>query len=489
MKFTPEVRAALEVLRAAAENDFERHRINVLERDLTAPPVVEKVDETHQRFNGVTFCQNHSGHFSTNFPIHRAVYLYYRGDIPANHDIHHIDHNKANNVVENLQCLTPAEHKHVHNSEIKPREFTCEICGKKFFSSRLDWQNVRYCSKRCNSRAFKQNHMEIRTCAYCGKEFSSPAVNPTRFCSASCQNNALWDSKWQQRRLEPKICPICEQEFIPKTGRQIYCSRHCRDIALLRRNRETWQAKRVQKKKTCPACGEKFIASNKAQRYCSSSCAATFRHSTRQKLEEKVCPTCGKTFMPKKSTQTYCSNTCAVAKRNTKKRLERKQRACPVCGKIFTPKFPSSKQVCCSHACGVKLTAEKAKKRNEAKKKVCPICGEAFMPKKGQIYCSRTCAGKGYSQKRRKSDADKQRICPVCGKAFIPSHSLVTCCSRSCGAKITAQKIRKSPTKKVCPVCGKEFTLSCSTSKKVYCSRSCFMKARNQNNKNSDEGT
>ena len=36
MKFTPEVIAALNVLRNAAENDFERHRLDVLERDLAA---------------------------------------------------------------------------------------------------------------------------------------------------------------------------------------------------------------------------------------------------------------------------------------------------------------------------------------------------------------------------------------------------------------------------------------------------------------------
>lgn len=51
MKFTPEVQAALAVLRANAENDFEHHRLDVLERDLTAPPVVEVIDDKHQSLN------------------------------------------------------------------------------------------------------------------------------------------------------------------------------------------------------------------------------------------------------------------------------------------------------------------------------------------------------------------------------------------------------------------------------------------------------
>lgn len=49
MEMTPEVITALTVLRNAAENDFERHRINVLERDLTSPPRVEVIDSAHQK--------------------------------------------------------------------------------------------------------------------------------------------------------------------------------------------------------------------------------------------------------------------------------------------------------------------------------------------------------------------------------------------------------------------------------------------------------
>ena len=52
MVFDEKIKTAFEVLRNAATNDFERHRIDVLERDLTSPPVAEQIDETHQRFNG-----------------------------------------------------------------------------------------------------------------------------------------------------------------------------------------------------------------------------------------------------------------------------------------------------------------------------------------------------------------------------------------------------------------------------------------------------
>lgn len=54
MKQPERVAKLLNELRTLAENDFERHRLDVLERDLTKPPKVEIVDETHQKFNGIT---------------------------------------------------------------------------------------------------------------------------------------------------------------------------------------------------------------------------------------------------------------------------------------------------------------------------------------------------------------------------------------------------------------------------------------------------
>ena len=42
MQFNEQVLTALEVLRNFAENEFEKHRIEVLIQDLTDPPKVDK---------------------------------------------------------------------------------------------------------------------------------------------------------------------------------------------------------------------------------------------------------------------------------------------------------------------------------------------------------------------------------------------------------------------------------------------------------------
>lgn len=45
---------------------------------------------------------------------HILVWEKYFGKIPDGYQIHHIDSNKTNNKIENLQLVTPLEHKRIH---------------------------------------------------------------------------------------------------------------------------------------------------------------------------------------------------------------------------------------------------------------------------------------------------------------------------------------------------------------------------------------
>ncbi|MCG3180456.1 MAG: hypothetical protein BIFFINMI_02817 [Phycisphaerae bacterium] len=45
---------------------------------------------------------------------HRAVWEANRGPIPEGMAIHHVNGNNRDNRIENLQLVTPAEHRHIH---------------------------------------------------------------------------------------------------------------------------------------------------------------------------------------------------------------------------------------------------------------------------------------------------------------------------------------------------------------------------------------
>lgn len=264
MKFTPEVIAALNVLRHAAENDFERHRINVLERDLTDPPVVEQIDDKHQRFNGITYRKIKDGHYTQNNGLHRDVWQYHYGDVPNGYIVHHNDWNPANNGIANLRLMENTEHNRLHMKNAPVKDLICEYCGKPFSTISIK-HNVRCCSLECIQALHYDKQHEVRVCAFCGKEFSVYRHSKTKCCSQSCAAKLRFGDKI----LKEKHCAVCGKIFKPKHREQKACSKPC---ALKLTQQKLRQA---PTEKTCPMCGKTFSLIGKDPRTicCSRSCA------------------------------------------------------------------------------------------------------------------------------------------------------------------------------------------------------------------------
>lgn len=196
MKFTPEVVAALKVLRDNAESDFERHRIDVLERDLTAPPAVEVVDENHQKFDGIEFSKKAKGYMSRDMRLHRFVWEYYFGEIPTGFEVHHIDRNKLNNSPENLQLLSSGEHQKLHRQIRETKKFICIECGREYEAENTG--KNKFCSKKCLNTYHRRKHANderytiTAICEWCGKTFKTTKYTGARFCSQQCISNATY---------------------------------------------------------------------------------------------------------------------------------------------------------------------------------------------------------------------------------------------------------------------------------------------------------
>ena len=215
MKFTPEVIAAIQTLRDNADNDFELHRIDVLEQDLTSPPQVEIIDGKHQRFNGIVYRETTKQHYGMSAQIHRDVWSYYYGEIPNGYHIHHIDENPVNNSISNLCCLSAEKHARLHGKLTKPvkKIYTCVTCGKSFEgyansnthycpecyhpikhcvhcnkTFRANYPQQKFCSTKCSARYQFKGHREKRICPVCGKEFEVLKSRPSICCSISCGN-------------------------------------------------------------------------------------------------------------------------------------------------------------------------------------------------------------------------------------------------------------------------------------------------------------
>lgn len=186
-----------EILRAAVETPQDKaaveELINKVNNNL---PKVEIVDDSHQKFNGVTYCRtkNQNGHYFKLISMHRAVWTYFNGEIPVGYDIHHIDFDKENNDISNLIMLTKSQHQSLHGkingakTYKERRIFTCIVCGRKFEAN--DMGRNLYCSNECLETYKKRVlYTDKRICKMCGKEFTAYKYSNHKFCSHKCSTD------------------------------------------------------------------------------------------------------------------------------------------------------------------------------------------------------------------------------------------------------------------------------------------------------------
>ena len=68
----------------------------------------------HVEFNGRKYTRRNTGYYGCTTEsrqlLHRDVWEHHKGPIPDGWDIHHIDCNRENNTIDNLECLPKAEH-------------------------------------------------------------------------------------------------------------------------------------------------------------------------------------------------------------------------------------------------------------------------------------------------------------------------------------------------------------------------------------------
>jgi len=99
-----QVAEAFGVSRQTVFKRFQRQELKL--RKIKPLPFVMFQDKKYtMRANGYYGCTK-----GKRGLLHIAVWESVNGKIPKGHDLHHIDHNKANNAIENLELYTKSEH-------------------------------------------------------------------------------------------------------------------------------------------------------------------------------------------------------------------------------------------------------------------------------------------------------------------------------------------------------------------------------------------
>jgi len=99
-----QVAEAFGVSRQTVFKRFQRQGLE-LRKIKPLPFVIFQGNKYTKRANGYYACTKGNRGY-----LHVAIWESVNGKIPDGHDLHHIDHDKAHNVIENLELYTKAEH-------------------------------------------------------------------------------------------------------------------------------------------------------------------------------------------------------------------------------------------------------------------------------------------------------------------------------------------------------------------------------------------
>lgn len=163
--------------------------------------------------------------------LHQEIWKAKYGAIPEGHQIHHKDHNPLNNSIENLVCLSNAEHGEHHYNSLPPDKKAKRrwAMAHKVREAASQWHKSdegREWHKILGRLAWKDKPYKSRICQQCGKEYQTRNLHGRdKFCSNNCKSAARRKSGVDK---EIRHCVICGIEiFVNK----YLATKHCKRCA------------------------------------------------------------------------------------------------------------------------------------------------------------------------------------------------------------------------------------------------------------------
>lgn len=164
----------------------------------------------------------------THKRLHRYVWEKHKGKIPKGYDIHHIDHDKSNNDISNLQMLTKSDHLKLHGKEQtdEQRENKRRNLAVNARPKANEWhgseKGTEWHKEHYEAMKEKLHERKVFECLNCGNEFQATRKG---FCCNSCK------SAYRRKTgadNEIRICVYCGKEYVAnKYSKITHCSRTC----------------------------------------------------------------------------------------------------------------------------------------------------------------------------------------------------------------------------------------------------------------------
>jgi len=155
-------------------------------------------DNEWQEFRGVRYYKRADGYFAKAYPrtefIHRAVWTAERGEIPAGFHVHHVNHDRSDNRIENLELKSASDHSRQHaksnpwvgsDAALAALDRAKEA-AKAWHASEAGREWHREHAKRTLGKREKQPAI----CSECGKTHLTMFPTRSKFCGERCKRRS-----------------------------------------------------------------------------------------------------------------------------------------------------------------------------------------------------------------------------------------------------------------------------------------------------------
>lgn len=176
--------------------------------------------------------------------LHRAVWEAHNGPIPRGRKwhVHHLDGDRTNNAISNLELVTAKEHAAHHWDEARVKwareniAKTAQPAAKVWHGSDEGRAWHRLHAAEVAAKTFAERTVEL-SCAVCGITFMAYAskAGPESCCSQNCRARRVRARRAQGIPVDPtrqtilrvapkeKTCQDCGIVFLSKSGRVLRC--------------------------------------------------------------------------------------------------------------------------------------------------------------------------------------------------------------------------------------------------------------------------
>ena len=195
--FKGEIGSSFEVI--FSDGDIENYDVENISKRVKNSGRKQNIKHEPKWYKGKKFYRKPNGYYKLPYEhggtyMHRFVWADIHGEIPPGYHIHHINGDKSDNRIDNLECIQASKHTRLHSRSSKwigseENKKQIKLAGEKAKEWHRSQEGRKWHSEHAK-KAFKNRKKYPSVCTHCGTDYETYQPKRSIFCSRSCKSKS-----------------------------------------------------------------------------------------------------------------------------------------------------------------------------------------------------------------------------------------------------------------------------------------------------------